>query len=106
MTKYLEKLKDPRWEKKRLEILYRDNNICQQCGDSGNQIHHKEYLMGREPWDYPDEYLITLCHECHQIESSFVLWHRYEKFKKRIINGRNSKNYESDIKKICDLLLI
>ena len=27
------------------------------------------YEYGREPWDYPDEILVTLCKECHQQET-------------------------------------
>ena len=30
---YLEKLKDPRWQKKRLEILERDGWKCMACGE-------------------------------------------------------------------------
>ncbi len=36
--KYSEKLKDPRWQKKRLEIFQRDEFHCQQCGDGENTL--------------------------------------------------------------------
>jgi hypothetical protein len=67
---YSEKLKDPRWQKKRLEILQRDEWICQNCGDDEStlHVHHKWYEPGNEPWDYPPEALITLCEDCHQRE--------------------------------------
>ncbi|MGX7688631.1 hypothetical protein ACWA1C_15810 [Flectobacillus roseus] len=29
-------------------------------------VHHKYYQMGKLPWDYPDEALITLCWRCHE----------------------------------------
>ena len=29
-------------------------------------IHHKYYVRGRKPWEYPNDALITLCQECHQ----------------------------------------
>lgn len=29
-------------------------------------IHHKYYIYGNMPWEYPDEALETLCLECHQ----------------------------------------
>ena len=29
-------------------------------------VHHLYYLKGKDPWDYPDEALITLCEECHK----------------------------------------
>lgn len=65
---YAEKLRDPRWQKKRLEILQRDNKTCRSCSRSSGiiQVHHMKYIFGREPWDYSDSYLVTLCKECHQ----------------------------------------
>jgi 5-methylcytosine-specific restriction endonuclease McrA len=30
------------------------------------QVHHEYYILGKLPWDYPDESLITLCIDCHQ----------------------------------------
>jgi 5-methylcytosine-specific restriction endonuclease McrA len=122
-SKYSEKLRDPRWQKKRLEIFQRDNFICQNCktnaskfdfvnssiyskkhyqyllrsddyfyegecmykeyeeplqseienGEEKEQftafnfhIHHKYYVANREPWEYPDDALITLCSYCHE----------------------------------------
>jgi len=67
---YLQKLRDPRWQKKRLEILERDNWKCQCCWDQESTltVHHRRYLPGKEPWDYPGEYLVTLCGECHETE--------------------------------------
>lgn len=66
----MEKLKDPRWQKKRLEILTRDSFTCQRCLSTENtlHIHHRHYLKSREPWDYPSELLATLCYSCHQKE--------------------------------------
>lgn len=29
-------------------------------------VHHRDYLKDKEPWDYPDELLVTLCESCHQ----------------------------------------
>lgn len=68
---YTEKLLDPRWQRKRLEILGRDNFICQGCCDTENtlHVHHRYYIAGREPWDYPPEILVTLCKDCHQHET-------------------------------------
>lgn len=68
---YVEKLRDPRWQKKRLEILNRDNFTCQSCFSSEKtlHVHHKIYIKGVEPWDYNNEYLITLCEECHAWET-------------------------------------
>lgn len=68
---YSDKLKDPRWQKKRLEILERDKWMCQDCGDNENtlHVHHRVYMYGKEPWDTPNEYLITLCAGCHEAEA-------------------------------------
>jgi hypothetical protein len=67
---YLEKLKDPRWQKKRLEILQRDNWTCQCCGDTENtlHVHHWFYKKGKDPWEYDAEDLSTLCEDCHEAE--------------------------------------
>lgn len=67
---YYEKLKDPRWQKKRLEIFERDEFQCQSCNseDQTLHVHHKTYVYGNDPWDYPDINLITLCADCHQTE--------------------------------------
>lgn len=67
---YADKLKDPRWQKKRLLIFERDNWTCQSCGDSTStlHIHHLKYLQWNEPWEYEDHYLITYCHKCHESE--------------------------------------
>jgi hypothetical protein len=64
---YAEKLKHPKWQKKRLEILERDNFMCQNCGDNESQlhVHHIKYIFGNEIWDYKDNLLITFCKDCH-----------------------------------------
>jgi hypothetical protein len=67
---YSIKLKDPRWQKKRLEILTRDEWACQSCFDNEHTlvVHHRLYLPNTEPWDYFNEALITLCEDCHKYE--------------------------------------
>lgn len=70
MTKaeYAEKLKDPRWQKRRLEIMQRDEFSCVECGDSTATLHiHHERYSG-EPWDAPNNSLKTLCAACHSEE--------------------------------------
>jgi hypothetical protein len=68
---YSEKLKDPRWQKKRLEILNRDSFTCQMCFDETKHlhVHHKKYEYGKDPWEIDSEYLVTLCEDCHAIET-------------------------------------
>lgn len=29
-------------------------------------VHHKKYILDKEPWDYDNNDLITLCSECHK----------------------------------------
>jgi hypothetical protein len=72
-TDYAEKLRDPRWQKKRLEVFERDEWTCQDC-TAINQplhIHHKYYEYGKDPWDYPLDALVTLCDSCHKTISTF-----------------------------------
>lgn len=68
---YSKKLRDPRWQKMRLQIMERDEFVCQSCfdGESTLNVHHRYYEKGASPWDYPAEALVTLCEACHQYES-------------------------------------
>lgn len=69
-SKYAEKLRDPRWQKKRLEIMQRDEFTCQACDSKEKtlNVHHCYYKKGADPWDYENESLVTLCEECHESE--------------------------------------
>ena len=69
---YSEKLKDPRWQRKRLEIMQRDLFVCSSCGNAEAtlHVHHDYYVKGREPWDYPSFALKTLCADCHDEQHS------------------------------------
>ena len=64
---YQKKLKDPRWQKKRLEIMERDEWKCRFCGDKLTtlNVHHLKYKD--KPWNAPNEELITVCEDCHEI---------------------------------------
>ena len=70
MDPYAELLRDPRWQKKRLEILQRDSWTCRSCGASDRplHVHHTWYERERAPWDYPEDSLVALCEECHASE--------------------------------------
>jgi len=65
---YIEKLKDPRWQKLRLQVFERDGWACMVCGSDREtlNVHHLYYESGNEPWEYPLEALLTLCQDCHQ----------------------------------------
>lgn len=64
---YAEKLRDPRWQKLRLEVLQRDEFACTMCGDGAStlMVHHGYYIAGRDPWEYPLECFHTCCEACH-----------------------------------------
>jgi 5-methylcytosine-specific restriction endonuclease McrA len=90
MVSYSEKLKDPRWQKKRLKILSRDRFKWQSClkKDKSLHVHHINYLSNSEPWEIPNKYLITLCCDCHKTEKSIDfknLWRR--RLKLRIVRN-------------------
>lgn len=70
-SEYSKLLQDPRWQKKRLEILQRDNWTCRNCGSGLNEgvtlhVHHIRYIKGKKPWEYENDNLITYCENCHQ----------------------------------------
>jgi len=66
---YWQKLLDPRWQKKRLEVLNRDKFECVLCedGTATLHVHHEYYISGRQPWDYPLSAYKTLCSSCHKL---------------------------------------
>jgi 5-methylcytosine-specific restriction endonuclease McrA len=70
-SSYLEKLKDPRWQKKRLQILERDGWKCAWCDNADDtlHVHHLWYGKNQEPWESDTNSLITLCEFCHEWES-------------------------------------
>lgn len=67
---YKEQIKSPKWQKRRLEILQRDDFKCQICGDSEKtlNVHHLMYHKDRNIWEYEDFELITLCEDCHEYQ--------------------------------------
>lgn len=67
---YSQKLANNKWHKVRDAVRIRDEYTCQKCGDTEHKqdVHHIQYLKGKEPWDSPMEDLITLCERCHRGE--------------------------------------
>lgn len=59
---------DPKWQKRRLEIMQRDGFKCVDCerDDRTLNVHHAYYVTGRMPWQYPSFALATLCAKCHK----------------------------------------
>ena len=64
---YKDQLKHPKWQKKRLEILNRDEFTCQLCKSTEKtlHVHHLYYDYKKRLWEYKNETMVTLCEECH-----------------------------------------
>jgi len=84
-TGYAAKYRNPKWAERRNQILQRDDFTCRNCDDKDGpipdaeedqykaalEVHHKYYEWGKDPWDYPDNALITLCETCHDKETAY-----------------------------------
>lgn len=66
---YAEKLRDPRWQKRRLAVLEHASFRCQICGSKTRMlhVHHSYYLRNKEPWQYPAGSMIAVCEEHHKL---------------------------------------
>ena len=87
MSSYASKLKHPNWQKKRLLILSRDNWTCLDCRSKDKQlhVHHLVYNKNGNPWDVPDDWLVTVCFDCHKRRHS----------KNKILNKKISKVFKN-----------
>lgn len=67
-TPYWQKLLDPHWQRKRLEIIKRADFKCENCRTDLAMltVHHSYYQKGVEPWEYPDLSLHCFCMGCHE----------------------------------------
>lgn len=65
-SKYSQKLKDPRWQRKRLEALQAANWACQDCKNTRKTLHVHHTRYAGEPWDVPLSSLEVLCEDCHE----------------------------------------
>lgn len=72
MSTYAELLRDPRWQKKRLEVLEDANWTCTRCHDDETElhVHHLRYRWNAKPWDYDLDELRCLCKTCHARETA------------------------------------
>lgn len=108
-SRYAEKLLDNRWQQRKTAIQIRDHFECQKCHKKGEtvHVHHRHYITGRDPWDYPDELLVLLCSFCHKQEEECAeiitegmrVLHSYGYFNTEIRDFVN-KLIESKISKI------
>lgn len=60
----------PNWQKMRLWVLSRDNFSCVSCKsmDKTLHAHHLKYIKGKNVWEVPHWYIVTLCEDCHSEE--------------------------------------
>lgn len=67
---YSDLLKDPRWQRKRLEVMEAAGFACELCRatDKTLNVHHAKYVRGRKPWEYDRSELHCLCEGCHRSE--------------------------------------
>jgi hypothetical protein len=92
---FMDQYKDPRWQKKRLQIMERDKFTCQSCESEERtlNVHHIRYDSKKKVWEYDDFDLITLCDECHKT------WHLiYD-------NKEIHWEYIYAVVKLCDKLM-
>jgi 5-methylcytosine-specific restriction endonuclease McrA len=99
---YLEKLKDPRWQEKRLRVFERDCFTCQLCFSKTKelQVHHLYYEQNKDPWDYPLNAYITLCVDCHKSETEI----RAEVERRLILSFRKLRFTNSDLLELYTML--
>lgn len=61
------------WKAFRQQIIALHDHVCVRCGRGPAdgavlQVHHKHYVAGRKPWEYPYEVCEALCKGCHAEE--------------------------------------
>jgi len=78
---YAEQLKNPLWQKKRLEVLNNDAFTCQICNDTKEtlHVHHKSYNIGKLAWEYENSNFVTLCETCHKELTKHIKKHKSDK---------------------------
>jgi LSD1 subclass zinc finger protein len=66
LTKYSDKMQDPRWAAKQQEVLQRSGYRCSCCGSDAYALHVTTvyYVRNRTPWLYPDGAYVARCPAC------------------------------------------
>lgn len=68
---YAQILRDARWQRKKVHLFNVHGGYCHYPGcEHPNRtldVHHKVYLRGRDPWDYPDWCFEILCESHHLV---------------------------------------
>ena len=65
---YSNLLKNPKWQKKRLEVLEAMGFKCENCGkdDQELQVHHRIYSANLKPWEHDIKTMAVWCENCHK----------------------------------------
>ena len=73
---FFDQYRDPRWQKKRLDVFERDVFACTECGarDKPLHAHHRRYIRGAPVWAYKAFMLLTLCEDCHEAVHAGDMW--------------------------------
>lgn len=119
---YKKALMHPNWQKMRLQVMLRDNWSCLRCkcSDETLNVHHKDYIKGHLPWEYPLNNFETLCHICHKkehrqeqaieifSEEQKVLWRLVDRQEPEIITALNEQiqNLNSELKTQQDFSIV
>jgi hypothetical protein len=70
---YAQKLRDPRWQRLRLQALNAADWSCNRCHDTLTTLHvHHRVYRRIAPWEYDVAELEVLCALCHQKEHKFL----------------------------------
>lgn len=64
---YSHKLQNPKWQRKRLEVLQRDNFSCKICKENNSTLHVHHLKYNGNPWESDLKELTTLCKDCHKL---------------------------------------
>lgn len=64
---FKEQYEHPLWQRKRLEVMARDDFKCKECGNNKIllNVHHKWYSSDKMVWEYDNNCYVTLCKKCH-----------------------------------------
>lgn len=73
----MRKLYRREWQDYRKEVIELDGGVCVRCkrgplNGAVLQVHHKQYLPGKTPLEYPYDLCETLCRGCHASEHGIV----------------------------------
>ena len=81
---YASKLKNPKWQKLRLNVFERDKFTCILCKDDTTELHVHHTLYKGEPWEAPIETLKTVCKTCHMfLEKMYTFTNNKDIFPER-----------------------